>query len=236
MKSVCYSDIPAVDAALLAKAGALAVSDLHEALGPIAGRRALLTPAMRPLINGSRAFGQAVTCEAYPGDNLAIHLALHVVKKGQILVFTNGGSADGALWGELAATMALRKGVAGVVVDGAIRDTDALRAMNFPVWSTIISPSHPEKRGPAAVNVPVVCGGVTINPGDLIVADSDGVLAIPPAMIAEAAEGAIARMGKEAQVKKAVAEGKALFEILGMDKVAAAAGVEMRQGTWLDGR
>jgi 4-hydroxy-4-methyl-2-oxoglutarate aldolase len=234
MKPICFSEIPTVAPDLVARTGALAVSDLHEGLGPLAGRLALMNAAMRPLNAGQRMFGQAVTCLAYPGDNLALHLGLHVARQGQVIVATNGTSGDGALWGELAATLAQTKGIAGVIVDGSIRDTDALRGMNFPVWSTAISPSHPEKRGPAAVNIPIVCAGVRVDPGDLIVADGDGVIAIPRALIQQAFEGTSARAAREVEIRKGIAEGKTLFDMLGLEKSIAAAGLEMKQGTWLD--
>lgn len=234
MKPVIYTEIPALDPVLAETVGRLAVADLHEGLGPVHGRLALMRPAMRPLVPGMRIFGQAVTCYAYPGDNLALHVALNLVKPGQVIVATNGGSSDGALWGELACTLATARGIAGVVVDGGVRDTDALREIGLPVFTTAISPSHPEKRGPASVNVPVVCAGVNVEPGDLIVGDGDGVLAIPRGLVRAALDGTQARVDKEIAMRKSLAEGKTLYELIGIERILAAAGIEQRTGTWLD--
>lgn len=229
---VIYTRIPASDPALIAAARECGVSDLHEALGPVAGRMVLMSPRMRPLNPGVRIAGPAVTAYNYPGDNLMIHKALHLVEAGQVLVFTNGGGTQGALWGEMAATYARRKGVGGVIVDGSIRDTDALSEMRFPVWSTAVSPSHPEKRAPGAVNVPIVCDGVLVNPGDIVVADGDGVLVIPRQDLRMAVEGAQARMAKEAELRKRLETGVSLFELLNMQPALDATGIEVRDTTW----
>ena len=120
---------------------------------------ALMSPRMRPLLAGQRISGAAVTSYNFPGDNLMIHVALNVAQRGQILVLTNGGGNQGALWGDVACTFAAHKGIAGVVADGGVRDIDALREMNFPCGRRR-SPSRPEKRGPGSVNAPIVVDGV----------------------------------------------------------------------------
>jgi 4-hydroxy-4-methyl-2-oxoglutarate aldolase len=229
---VIYTRIPKSDTDLIAQARECGVSDLHEALGAVGGRMALMSPRMRPLNAGLRIAGPAVTAYNYPGDNLMIHKALHVLEPGQVLIFTNGGGTQGALWGEMAATYAQRKGVAGVIVDGSTRDTDALSAMRFPVWSTAISPSHPDKRAPGSVNVPIVCDGVLVIPGDIVVADGDGVLVIPRADLRLAVEGARARMDKEVALKKRLETGVSLFELLNMQAALDATGIEVRDTTW----
>ncbi|MEX2408146.1 MAG: dimethylmenaquinone methyltransferase, partial [Rhodovibrionaceae bacterium] len=186
IEPVVYKSIPAVDPALVARAAEIGVADLHEGLGVVAGRMALMSPRMRPLNRGLCVAGQAVTAFNYPGDNLMLHMALRLAEKGQILVLTNGGGEQGALWGEMAATYAMKKGVGGIVVHGAIRDVDALSKMGSPVWSTAISPTHPDKKSAGAVNVPIVCDGVLVNPGDVIVADGDGVISVPRDLLATA--------------------------------------------------
>ena len=231
-EAVIYTRIPASDPELVAEARQHGMSDLHEALGPVVGRMGLMSPRMRPLNPGLRIAGPAVTAYNYPGDNLMIHKALHQLEPGQVLVFTNGGGTQGALWGEMAATYSQQKGVAGVIVDGGIRDTDALTEMRFPVWSTAISPCHPEKSAPGAVNVPIVCDGVIVNPGDIVVADGDGVLVIPRQDLRRAVEGARARAAKEAEMRRHLSAGVSPFELLKMQGALDAAGVEVRDSTW----
>lgn len=232
---VVYGRIPAVDAALVARAAKIGVADLHEGLGPVAGRMALMSPAMRPLCPGTRIAGQAVTAYNYPGDNLMLHMALRLVEAGQVLVLTNGGGDQGAQWGEMAATYARDKDIGGVVVDGAIRDTDALAEMRSPVWSTAISPSHPDKKSAGAVNVPIVCAGVHVRPGDVIVADGDGVLAIPREHLETAVTNAEARAGRERAIRDELAAGKHLFDIMGLQGEFDRLGIPVHDTTWADG-
>ncbi len=231
---VIYTQIPRSCPELLSEAATFAIADLHEALGSLAGRMGLMSARMRPIATGQRILGEAVTAYNFPGDNLMIHKALHLAEAGQVLVLVNGGGEHGALWGDVAGTYAKAKGVAGVVADGPVRDVDALRAMPMPVWATSISPSHPEKRGPGAVNVPVVCDGVLVNPGDVVAADGDGVLVIPRASLRAAVEGARARAAKETDIRREVEAGASLFDVLGMARMIEAAGIVERPGTWLD--
>ncbi|HMO67758.1 MAG TPA: 4-carboxy-4-hydroxy-2-oxoadipate aldolase/oxaloacetate decarboxylase [Novosphingobium sp.] len=234
LKPVIYARIPEVDAGLLARAAQFGVADLHEGLGAVAGRMCLMSPAMRPIAQGQRLCGQAVTAWNYPGDNLMIHAALNVAQAGHVLVLTNGGSAQGALWGDVACGFAVKKGLAVAVVHGATRDTDAIRDLGFPVWSTAISVEHPEKRGPGAVNVPIVVDGVPVEPGDVIVGDADGVLVIPRALLAHTVEKAEARAEAEKVFRARIEAGEKLIDILGMQAVIEAAGIEQVDSTWLD--
>jgi 4-hydroxy-4-methyl-2-oxoglutarate aldolase len=191
-----------------------------------------MSARMRPLLPKCRITGAAITSYNYPGDNLMIHAALRVAEKGQILVLTNGGDSQGALWGELAATFAAKKGIAGVVVDGPIRDVDALSEIGLPVWSTSISPTHPEKRGPGSVNIPIVVDGVLVESGDVIVADGDGVLAIPQAQLGRAVSGARERALKEAAILQRIEVGEELFDIMGIASALRQAGVDEVEGMW----
>jgi len=232
IKPVIYSDIPRPDPALLARARAFGVADLHGALGAITGRMCLMSPAMRPIASGQRLYGPAITAWNYPGDNLAIHAALHTAKAGDVLALTNGGGHQGALWGDVACTFAVKKGVAGAVVHGAVRDTDAVRALNFPVWSTHISVEQPDKRGPAAVNVPIVMDGVLVEPGDVIAADADGVVVIPLKLLEHAVEGAEARAANEVRIRARIEAGELPMDILGLRAIIENAGIEQIEGTW----
>lgn len=232
VKSVIYNQIPRSDPGLIARAAKFPVADLHEGMGVMAGRMCLMKPDMRPIQSGRDICGPAITAWNFPGDNLAIHAALHVSQAGDVLVFTNGGGHQGALWGDVACGFAKKKGVAGAVVHGAVRDTDAIRELDFPVWATAISVEHPEKRGPAAVNVPIVVDGVLVEPGDIIRADADGVLVIPRALLAHAVEGAEKRAGAEVTIRKRIADGELPFDIFGFRQVIADAGIEQKDCTW----
>ena len=233
MNPVICTRIPLPDPALVAEAANYGLADLHESLGAVQGRMALMSSRMRPLLAGRRISGAAVTSYNFPGDNLMIHVALNVAERGQILVLANGGGTQGALWGDVACTFAAQKGIAGVVADGPVRDVDALREMDFPVWATSISPSHPEKRGPGSVNVPIVVDGVLVEPGDVIVADGDGVLAIPQAHLARTIEGARQRAEREVAIRKRIKAGESLFEILNMQAAVEGAGIRQVDSTWL---
>lgn len=231
---VIYTQAPSSDPALVAQAACYGISDLHEALGGHGGRMTLMSPRMRPLCPRLRIAGRAITAYNYPGDNLMMHKALHLAQPGDVLVVTNGGSAQGALWGELAGTYAQTKKLGGIIVDGAIRDTDALAQMNFPVWYTSISVCHPEKSALGAVNVPIVCDGVLVNPGDIVVADADGVMVIPRQYLRAAVEGAKSRAEKEAGVRKKLRDGATLFDVFNGEAILQASGISIRDCTWLD--
>lgn len=234
LSPIAYTQIPRLDMALIARAAQSTVADLHEGLGAIASRQALMNTAMRPVWTGAKICGQAVTCYNYPGDNLLLHVAAKLAEPGDVIVATNGGSAQGALWGDMITYYAQKKGIVGAVIDGAARDTGKLREMAFPVFSTAIAVSHPEKRGPGSVNVPMVVAGVTVNPGDLIVADDDGVLAIPADLVAVAVENAEARAAKEEGFRRKLDEGSTMFDLLGLQKDVDACGLEIVDGTWRD--
>lgn len=236
VKSVIYGKVPRPDPALVARAAKFGIADLHEGLGAVAGRMCLMSPAMMPIAPGQKVCGPAVTAWNYPGDNLAIHAALHVAQAGDVLVLTNGGGHQGALWGDVACTFARKKRLAGTVVHGATRDVDAIRELGYPVWATAISVEHPEKRGPASVNVPIVVDGVPVEPGDLIVGDSDGVLVIPRALLAMAVENAEARAANEVEFRRRIEQGEVLFDILGMGKVVEDLGIEIKDCTWEEDR
>lgn len=231
-KSVIYSKVPRPDRALVGRAAKFGIADLHEGLGEIAGRMCLMSPAMVPIAPGQKVCGPAVTAWNFPGDNLAIHAALYTAEEGDVLVLTNGGGHQGALWGDVACTFAKKKGLAGTVVHGATRDVDAIRELGYPVWSTAVSVEHPKKRGPAAVNVPVIVDGVLVEPGDVIVGDSDGVLVIPRTLLATAVENAEARAAREVEFRRRIEDGEVLFDILGMRNVIEDLGIEIKDCTW----
>jgi 4-hydroxy-4-methyl-2-oxoglutarate aldolase len=227
-----YAEIPRVDPALLARLKDISVADLHDALDVDWRLRTLMAPQMRALVPGVHFVGQAVTAFCPAGDNLMMHAGLFLARPGDVLVVSNGGIPLGALWGDNAGLQARNKGIAAVVVDGPIRDTDALRRMQFPVWSTHVSVSTPSKDKLGSVNVPIQCGGVLVNPGDIVVGDGDGVLVLPPAIIPVIAKRAGERAAKDAKLRAAIEAGGTLFETLAFDKSLEALGGTIQQRSW----
>lgn len=236
MKSQVYLRIPAGDAAALAEVERYTVADLHEAMGVVLGfdraRVALLDPAIRPLIGGTRIAGQAVTVRTNPDDGLLGHRAIRLLRPGQILVCTNGGHGAAAMFAELTALEARNNGALGAVVDGPARDSDALTELGYPVWSRGTYAGHTDKQGPGAVNVPVVCGGVLVEPGDVIVADGDGVLSIPLDALPEVVVAARTRVEREYGIRSALGRGEHLMEVLGLNVALETAGVEEHDRSW----
>jgi 4-hydroxy-4-methyl-2-oxoglutarate aldolase len=154
-----------------------------------------------------------------------MHRALYLAERGDVLVVVCAAETSGAQWGDLAARYAMQKGLAGLVVHGCIRDSDTLEELRFPVWTTTISPIRPEKRGHGFVNAPVVCDGVTVNAGDLIVADGDGVLCVPRNDAEEAVAGARARMTREDALAEAIRGGASLWDLGRIEESYRALGV-----------
>lgn len=234
LQSPVYKRIPRLDPAIIERAKHINVADLHEGLGPVIGRQCLMQPQMRALFPTARLCGQAITSFNFPGDNLMLHAAFRVAEPGDIMVLTNGGSPHGALWGEIASYYSRIRKLGGAVIDGATRDTRQIAEMAFPVFASHVSVSYPGKRGPGAVNVPVVLAGVTVKPGDLMVGDADGIIVIPPAHVETAIRNAEARMAKEAELKRRLDEGQTLYDVTGMKSLFEAADILEIDGTWSD--
>jgi 4-hydroxy-4-methyl-2-oxoglutarate aldolase len=231
---VVYTKVNRLDAALLGRARGCAVSDLHEVLGVEDGAKATMSARMRPLALGIHMAGSAITVRPAPGDNLMLHRALALAQRGDVLVIAADG-IPAAYWGELAALYAERIGLAGVVVDGNIRDADALLAMRYPVWSTSIHPAHPEKKGAGQVNVPVTCDGVPVRPGDLVVGDGDGVIVIPRERAEAAVDATLHRANEEKIAAQKIAAGAALWNLHGLKEGYPRLGIPEQDTTW-DGK
>ncbi|CAN7616194.1 dimethylmenaquinone methyltransferase [Bosea sp. LjRoot9] len=232
MQPVVYTKIPRLDPALIERAKKINVADLHEGLGPIIGRQCLMQPQMRGLFQTARICGPAITSFNFPGDNLMLHAAFRVAEPGDILVVSNGGSPHGAMWGEMATYYSRIRKLGGALIDGAARDSLQVCEAGFPVFASHISVSYPGKRGPGAVNIPIVVAGVTVNPGDLVVGDADGVIVIPPGHIETAIVNAEARMAKEAGLKRRLDEGLNMYDAMGLEAAFKAAGIVEIEGTW----
>ena len=209
MRNVVVTDPPRADTGDAESLGGFGTATVHEALG----RVGYLGPEFRPAWAGARIGGTAVTVLCWPGDNLMIHVAVEQCRPGDVLVVaTNSPSTDG-LFGELFATALARRGVRGVVLGCGVRDVAELREMGFPAWSRAVSAQGSVKATAGAVNVPVVLGGQTIHPGDVIVADDDGVMVVPRADVPRALTASQARIDKEAASRAAFADGE-----LGLDR------------------
>jgi 4-hydroxy-4-methyl-2-oxoglutarate aldolase len=209
MRNVVVTGPPRADAGDAEALGRFGVATVHEALG----RVGYLGPEFRPAWPGARIGGTAVTVLCWPGDNLMIHVAVEQCRPGDVLVVaTNSPSTDG-LFGELFATALARRGVRGVVLGCGVRDVAELREMGFPAWSRAVSAQGSVKATAGAVNVPVVLGGQTICPGDVVVADDDGVAVVPRADVPRALTASRARLDKEAASRAAFQAGE-----LGLDR------------------
>ena len=227
-----YREIPRPDPALIEALRGIPVADLHDELSAVDRKVRLMAPALRPVIEGVRIVGPAVTAFNSPGDNLMMHTALYLAQRGDVLVLSNGGVPNGALWGDNASTQAKHKGVVGVIADGPVRDLDGIRQQGVPIWSTIVSATRPMKAMPGVVNVPIVCAGVLVSPGDIIVADTDGAIVVPWSEALRIAAAARARIARDARMQKAIASGSTLFEEIGCPAALERLGAVIQDGSW----
>jgi RraA family protein len=193
-----------VDAAAVAKFRDLPVANISDSMSRMTAGGARL----RPMHAGGVLAGPAFTVKTRPGDNLMIHKALNLAQPGDVLVVDGGGALDQALMGDIMTSFAEHLGLAGVVIDGAIRDVAAIRRRPFPVFARGVTHRGPHKNGPGEVGVPVSIGGMVVQPGDLVVGDEDGVLAVPVADAPAVIAGAQAQAAKEAEALTAIAEGR----------------------------
>jgi 4-hydroxy-4-methyl-2-oxoglutarate aldolase len=222
MRTVVVTDPPRADPGEAATLGGHGVATVHEALGRIG----YLGPEFRPAWPGARIGGTAVTVLCWPGDNLMIHVAVEQCRPGDVLVVaTNSPSTDG-LFGELFATSLAQRGVRGVVLGCGVRDVAELREMGFPAWSRAVSAQGSVKATAGAVNVPVVLGGQSVHPGDVVVADDDGVMVVPRADVPRALTAAQARTEKEAASRAAFQQGELGLDRYGMRNQLAGWGIE----------
>ncbi|WP_375460687.1 RraA family protein [uncultured Enterovirga sp.] len=163
--------------------------------------------ALRPYHDGTVMIGVAVTVRTRPGDNLMIHKAIDIAEPGDVLVVDAGGDLTNSLFGEIMLTLARRRGIVGLVIDGAIRDLDAIAASSLGVYARGVSHRGPYKDGPGEINVPVSVGGQPVSPGDIVIGDADGVLAIPASEAPEIASLARQQMEREAAILASIADG-----------------------------
>lgn len=216
MTHVVVRVFPRTDAAALTGLAALGVSTVHEA----DGRRGALAPRIRPIQDGAAIAGPAVTVSCHPGDNLMIHAAVETCQAGDVLVVTTTSPSTDGMIGELLATSLRAHGVIGVVIDAGVRDVAALRAMGFPVWARAISPQGTVKASPGSVNVPVVCAGILVHPGDAVIADDDVVVVPRERAVAVLAAGR-EREANEADKRRRLSAGELGVDMYGLRPLLA---------------
>jgi len=219
---IAVKNITRADPAAVAELAKYGVATIHEAMGRIG----LLAPHMRPIYPGAKACGTAVTALAHPGDNWMLHVAAEMLRPGDIVVVgTSTANADG-MFGDLLATSFRARGGVGLIIDSACRDTADLRQMGFPVWSRAVYSKGAVKATVGSVNTPIICAGALIHPGDVIVADDDGVVVVPKAHATDVAEASGRREAKEAGVRKRLAAGELGLDVYGMRDNLAKAGLK----------
>lgn len=221
MRTVIVTDPPRTATTDLDRLAEYGVATVHEATG----RTGLVGASLRPLQEGVRIAGSAVTVLSWPGDNLMIHAAIEQCQAGDILVVTTTSPSLDGSFGELFATQLQRRGVRGLVTTGGVRDAVDLRAMGFPVWSAAVNAQGTVKATPGAVNVSIVVGGVVVNPGDAVIADDDGVVVVPRLEVAAAIASSQARTEKEAAARVAYLEGAVSMDQNNLRGVLADLGV-----------
>jgi len=222
MRNVIVRTIERAQPDVIDELAAAGTATVHEAIG----RVGYVGPHIVPIQQNTRIAGSAVTVLSHPGDNIMIHAAVEVCTPGDVLVVVNTAPSTHGMFGDLLATSLMAHGVRGLVIDAGVRDTMDLRSMGFPVWTQHVSCQGTVKNTPGSVNVPVVLGGVTVQPGDVVCADDDGVVVVPRADAVWALDRSRERISKESATRVRLEAGELGLDFYGLRAKLAELGVE----------
>lgn len=218
---IAVKSVTRADSASVTELSKFGVATVHEAMG----RLGLMAPYMRPIYSGAKPCGTAVTSFAHPGDNWMLHVAAELLLPGDVAVLATSAENTDGMFGDLLATSFRARGAAGLVIDAGCRDAAELREMSFPVWAKAVHAKGTVKATVGSVNTPIVCAGALVQPGDVVVADDDGVVIVPKLHAARVAAAAAAREAKEAGNRKRLAAGELGLDLYGMREPLAKAGL-----------
>ncbi len=218
---VVVRTVPRVAPERLVPLAAFGVATVHEAIG----RRGLMASSLRPIYRGASIAGPAVTVSVTPGDNTMIHVVVELCQAGDVLVISPTSPCEDGYFGDLFATALKARGVQGLIIDAGVRDIRTLAEMGFPVWSKVVHAQGTVKESLGNINVPIVCGGLDVVPGDIIVADDDGVMVLARQQLDAALAAAQARTEKETRNRARFAAGEVGLDVYGMCEKLAGKGL-----------